>query len=321
MVYNLAQVKLSTCEKEILNLGLKFCPTPAKPNPSIYEEAIENLHRKLLIQAYHVKKNNSSTPTANLSADEIFQANHKKTMTWIPPRHQCDQAIYQFATELNEKLRKCTPKKAGRQQNLNKRQQRALRRLTQRDDFILKSADKGAGVILLTPKDYEEEAYRQLNDGVTYEVQDESPLPSIQQKIQDNVNKHLKTGALSPKIANLLIVQNARPGRFYLLPKIHKSLQNPPGRPIISANQHPTENLSEYVDTYVKKHIKNIPSYLKDTTHFIETCKNLNLPSNAKLVTFDVKGLYTNIPHEEGLLAMEDFMKQYHDARTTKLIK
>jgi hypothetical protein len=87
MLFNLAQVPLSQCEKEILNKGLKFCPTPYKINPSDYEEAIENMHRKLLLQAYHIKQNNISTLQANLTADKAFQEKHKKPSTWVPPRH------------------------------------------------------------------------------------------------------------------------------------------------------------------------------------------------------------------------------------------
>jgi hypothetical protein len=35
-------------------------------------------------------------------------------------------------------------------------------------------------------------------------------------------------------------------GRFYLLPKTHKV--NNPGRPIVSANGHPTEKTFKFVD-------------------------------------------------------------------------
>ena len=44
----------------------------------------------------------------------------------------------------------------------------------------------------------------------------------------------------------LLINCNARAGRFYLLPKIHK--KNCPGRPVISGCNTPTEKISAFVD-------------------------------------------------------------------------
>ena len=38
-----------------------------------------------------------------------------------------------------------------------------------------------------------------------------------------------------------------RPQQFYHLPKIHKTLVNPPGRPIVSGSGGPTENISKLV--------------------------------------------------------------------------
>ena len=49
------------------------------------------------------------------------------------------------------------------------------------------------------------------------------------------------------KLLSMIVVQtNVKPGRFYILLKIHKT-ENP-GRPIVSSNSHPTERLSQFVD-------------------------------------------------------------------------
>jgi hypothetical protein len=53
-------------------------------------------------------------------------------------------------------------------------------------------------------------------------------------------------------------------GHFYLLTNIHKV--NNPGRPIVSANGHPTEKISEFVDLHLRPHVEALPSHLKDTT-------------------------------------------------------
>ena len=48
-----------------------------------------------------------------------------------------------------------------------------------------------------------------------------------------------------------------------------------------------------------------MPSYIKDSSHFLHKIEQINqqikLPPNAILVTWDVKSLYINIPHEDGL--------------------
>ena len=87
---------------------------------------------------------------------------------------------------------------------------------------------------------------------------------------------------------------------FYTLPMIHK--ENVPGRPIISGCNSPTAKLSIYLDHYLQPILQQIPSYIKNTTHFLRILKEIDgqVPSNSILVTFDVKSLYTNIPHDEG---------------------
>ena len=50
-------------------------------------------------------------------------------------------------------------------------------------------------------------------------------------------------------------------------------------------------------------HTKLLQSYLKDTYQFISEIEQLTIPLNSTIVTIDVKSLYTNIPHNEGIKA------------------
>ena len=55
--------------------------------------------------------------------------------------------------------------------------------------------------------------------------------------------------------------------------------------------------------------VKKQPSYLKDDNDFLCKIDDFNetqtIPANAILVTWYVKSLYTNIPHKEGLDALQ----------------
>ena len=42
-------------------------------------------------------------------------------------------------------------------------------------------------------------------------------------------------------------------GKLYLLPKIHESLENIPGRPVISNFSTPTEKLSEFLHHHLNQ--------------------------------------------------------------------
>ena len=82
-------------------------------------------------------------------------------------------------------------------------------------------------------------------------------------------------------------------------------MTSPPGRPICNTINTPTMNLSKWVDIQLQPLVKKLPSYIKDSSHFLRKIEQINqqikLPPNAILVTWDVKSLYTNIPHEDGL--------------------
>ena len=60
-----------------------------------------------------------------------------------------------------------------------------------------------------------------------------------------------------------------------MLPKIHKKTCPLPGRPIISANDCPTELISKFVDFFIKPFLPKIKSYIRDTTDFINSLRSV----------------------------------------------
>ena len=108
-------------------------------------------------------------------------------------------------------------------------------------------------------------------------------------------------GHIDDKTMEYLTPEDPKPGRFYLLPKIHK--ENNPGRPIVSVNGHPTEKISEFIDFHLRPFVENLPSHIKDTIDYLKKMENLTIPENTTLVTMDVTFLYTNIPHDDGIAA------------------
>ena len=91
-------------------------------------------------------------------------------------------------------------------------------------------------------------------------------------------------------------------GKFYLLPKIHKSSSKVPGRPVISSCGMPTEKITEFLDHHLKPLMKQGESYIKETGDFLEKLKRVEgIPKGAILVTTDVVGLYPSVPHDGDL--------------------
>ena len=54
------------------------------------------------------------------------------------------------------------------------------------------------------------------------------------------------------------------------------------------------------------RHVKELKSYVKDSTNFIWKINNVEKVSgNGILVTIDVRSLYTNTPNKEGIEAVK----------------
>ena len=53
--------------------------------------------------------------------------------------------------------------------------------------------------------------------------------------------------------------------------------------------------------------VKTMKSYVKDTSDFIRKLRTIDkVPKGSLLVSLDVRALYTNIPHSEGLKAVKN---------------
>ena len=134
--------------------------------------------------------------------------------------------------------------------NLSKSDRSALYNLQKREDIVIKPADKGSAVVVMDRDHYVSEAERQLNDSTFYKPLDHDPTPEFAKQVSDTVSEMHDQGLISEKNMAYLIVDQPKAGRFYLLPKIHKA--GNPGRPIVSANGHPTEKISEFVDLHLQ---------------------------------------------------------------------
>ena len=103
-----------------------------------------------------------------------------------------------------------------------------------------------------------------------------------------------------------MIADDKDAAKFYCNFKVHKEhepMTAPPPRPIVSGSGSVTENIAAFVDHHVKDVSKQHQSYLQDTPDFLRYIKQINdgpaLEANQILVTWDVVGLYSNIPHDE----------------------
>ncbi len=165
---------------------------------------------------------------------------------------------------------------------------------------------------LLYFNDYENEIRRQLDDRVFYEFLSADPTNKLKTCIHSKLLSHFENGEFSKNEYEFLKVDFPITPIIYTLPKVHKGLDTPlKGRPIVSGIGSLTENISSYVDFYIKSFVPMLSSYVRNSMDFIESLYGVDFAvDDVLLATFDVQSLYTNIPHTDGLLALEFFLTQ-----------
>ena len=95
------------------------------------------------------------------------------------------------------------------------------------------------------------------------------------------IEKIRKRGDLKKETITYFEVKDPKFARFYLLPKIHKRLNNVPGRPVISNCGYYTENISAFLDFHQHPLVQAVKSYIKDTNDFLNKLHFLpKLPNN-----------------------------------------
>ena len=67
------------------------------------------------------------------------------------------------------------------------------------------------------------------------------------------------------------------------------------------------------VDDFIGPLVLLSESYIRDSTHMINTLNNLNTSPCMLLCTLDISSLYTNIPHNEGTQAIKKFLAIHRD--------
>jgi GIY-YIG catalytic domain len=196
----------------------------------------------------------------------------------------------------------------------------ALKALSKNESIIIKPSDKGGAIVLMDRTQYVAECLRQLQDTKYYkELTTPTFLENIPQ-INSILSDLLKLKIITSKQYSYLSAKtDCRPRLFYILPKIHKNVNvwpspfMPPGRPIISDCNSESYLISEYIDSFLIPLANKHPSYLKDTSDFLNKIVNKPIPSECLLVTGDVTSLYTNMDLNRTLATVKQIFTKYPD--------
>ena len=278
-----------------------------------FNRDVKQCHSRIKLRSHFV-----INESPNLT-EKIF---NKSNSTWEPKEihHTVNTFIEDFTQKINNSLQEQRNIKTIPKKNLTKPEEKALKDLMKRNDIIICDADKGGSVVILDVKDYIKEADRQLSDEHFYKKLPEDAT-LLHGELVNNAIEHLKNrNLISEKLANGLKLSDPRTPLFYLLPTIHKI--NNPGRPGVSSISCHTENISQFVDYHLQPLAERLPSYIQDTTDFLTRLNQLpeSLPNGSILITMDVKSLYTNIRNQEGIEAVNSYLKDSDKGNLTNTI-
>ena len=291
-------------------MGPKFCPLPKSLDKDQLESDIKEGCRKVRLKELHHDKESRLIPK------------FYKPTGFEPPsgRNKTLDTYCQSLSTLTENFVNENNVKPVRD-NFSSNHRKALLELkdkVKKREIRISKADKGGAVVVQNTDDYIKEANRQLEDKKYYTQLQKDPTKSITKKSNEIVHDLLSKKYIDETTKDWAITEEdeVQCHRFYTLPKIHKSLENTPGRPIVSGVNGPTEKLSKLVDHWLQHSVQSARSHIKDTTHMLQQIEKWNeekgpFPDNTKLVTIDVVGLYSNIPHEEIKTSIEEQMKEH----------
>ena len=192
--------------------------------------------------------------------------------------------------------------------NLTKDEQQALKRLKNDKDIVILPADKGRVTVVMDKTDYFDKMGALVNDKQTYEELKLDPTPALQRKLNSKILTLKKTDAFDTQRYYRLRCSVPQPPKLYGLPKLHKP--GIPMRPIVSFCGSPTYQLSKYLTTILQPLTDKSRRKLQSTENFIDAIKTVQIPDDYKLVSFDVKSLFTSIPLQLALHCTETAIQQ-----------
>ena len=264
-VVNLSDRTLDIKTLSVLGKGLKFCPTPPLFDHGKLKESIDKFFRSASLKLFFEDKESPEDiiNTSFLNDEPFEHKDLKLPSKFNPQRPSTLDYIYNV---LIDRVLSFNPTHGPR--NLTSEEYKIIDKLSEDENIVIKKADKGSNIVIMNRKDYIEEGLRQLGDTKFYKSIETDISATHRQEVQNLIKEMYEMDEISEKTYLYLSEGGNRTSIFYMLPKIHKKMP-PPGRPIVSSVDCPTEKISKLLDIILQPYVLQTKSYIRDTSDFI----------------------------------------------------
>ncbi|KAM4034656.1 LOW QUALITY PROTEIN: uncharacterized protein ACNLHF_021323 [Anomaloglossus baeobatrachus] len=231
-----------------------------------------------------------NTPTESDTMFRLKQLDLRVPSSFNPPKtyHPIETYVALVSRDINHTLRTVDEGQFKIKRNVTIEESRAIRDLKNNPNIVIKPADKGGSIVVLNKKYYIDEILSQLGDTSTYVPISRDPTSHIQGLIKHIIRIYLANNTIDQKLADFLIKAHPIIPVFYTLPKVHKNMSHPPGRPIVASTESVLSPLAITVERILTPLIPNIKSYLKDTSDFLTHLQSIGLlPPECLLLLID----------------------------------
>ncbi|CAC5381979.1 unnamed protein product [Mytilus coruscus] len=166
--------------------------------------------------------------------------------------------------------------------NITTEEEKAMRELLYDESIVIRPSDKSSGVVIMNTEDYRLEVEKELNNNDTYKATDKD----LTQKNENKVKK---------------LVENLCKREIIDMKNIYYREEHALEKAIINGQNHPTEKIAEIVENELSENVRSLPTYIKDTTDFLNNLNEIQqpLPENAIMFCLDVTKLYPSVPRKE----------------------
>ena len=166
---------MTSSEINILAKGLKFTPTPDRPNKQeLHEDVLEFTRKLRLIEYFEGTENNDPSVVQNKS-------------DFIPSKGR-DSDLEEYISTIT-KIPNTSSDKKRIKHNLTKAEREAMLKLAKDNNTVIKEADKGGATVTMDSNYYKDKIEDMLSDSEYYSKLSSNPQKEIVQAYNKLIKK------------------------------------------------------------------------------------------------------------------------------------